>query len=346
MQIQNKAYACYNTDVVTRLSSSSGAVFSVLASYVLAKSGVVYGVAMSDNCYFSEYICVNSSKDIKRLRGSKYLQANLGDTFKNVKVNLEAGKTVLFTGTACQVNGLKKFLSYTNIDQKNLICVDVICHGVPSPALWKKYAEYREEQQKGKLQLINFRCKNENRIDYNMKEILGNMCTGDDEWKKLYISKDKDPYMQMFLRNYCLRPSCYECLAKKEKGSDVTIGDFWGSEKIVPDMNDGRGISLVLIRNERGMKIWEKISEFLCVQEVSYESGIRYNSAEYKSVVRPTQRDTFFEDFKNMSFEELERKYVVPSNTTLKRKLKNRIKSIILPLIKNTEYGLEFVFRI
>ena len=228
-----KVYACYNKNKDVRLSSSSGAVFSSLAEYVLNKNGIVYGVAMSEDCYSAEFIAVMERSGLTKLRGSKYLQAKVGDTFKKVKVELQAGKLVLFTGTGCQVNGLKKFLGK---DYNNLICMDVICHGAPSPALWREYAHYQENKSGGKLKGINFRCKDEIWTDFGMKEILENI--PEDSADKFYISKDKDPYMQMFLRDYCLRPSCYECAAKKEKMSDLTVADFWGIKEVAPEMND------------------------------------------------------------------------------------------------------------
>lgn len=204
-----KVYACYNTDMYVRLNSSSGAVFSSLAEYVLEQQGVVYGVAISEDCYSAEFISVTSKEQLTKLRGSKYLQAKVGNTYRLVKGDLVSGKLVLFSGTGCQVNGLKKFLGK---EYNNLICVDVICHGAPSPALWRKYAIYQEQKNGGKLKGINFRCKDDGWTDFGMKEICKGIPNG--EMKKLYISKDKDAYMQMFLRDYCLRPSCYECAAK------------------------------------------------------------------------------------------------------------------------------------
>ena len=283
-----KVYACYSKDKDVRLSSSSGAVFSSLAEYVLNKNGIIYGVAMSEDCYSAEFIAVTDRSELIKLRGSKYLQAKVGDTFKKVKVELQAGKLVLFTGTGCQVNGLKKFLGK---DYENLICMDVICHGAPSPALWREYAQYQEKKSGGKLKGINFRCKDESWTDFGMKEVLENI--PEDSVKKFYISKDKDPYMQMFLRDYCLRPSCYECVAKKEKMSDLTVADFWGIKEAAPEMNDGLGTSLVLIRTQKGKEIFNYISCKMKLKEVTYEAGVKGNPAEYKSCARPSQRDTF-----------------------------------------------------
>lgn len=205
-----KVYAGYNVNQDARLSSSSGAVFSLLAENVLSQNGTVYGVKMSDDCYSAEFARVTDMAGLVWLRGSKYLQAKVGNTYKQIKDDLLAGKLVLFSGTGCQVNGLKNFLGK---EYDNLLCVDVICHGASSPALWKKYAEYQEKKNGGKLKGINFRCKDDSWTDFGMKEVLAELPQG--ETKQLYISKDKDPYMQMFLRNYCLRPSCYDCAAKR-----------------------------------------------------------------------------------------------------------------------------------
>ena len=343
-----KVYACYNKDKDVRLSSSSGAVFSSLAEYVLNKSGIVYGVAMSEDCYSAEFIGVTDSEVLTKLRGSKYLQAKVGNTFKSVKKELQAGKLVLFTGTGCQVNGLKTFLGK---DYDNLICMDVICHGAPSPALWREYARDQEKKMGGKLKEINFRCKDDSWVDFGMKEVLSTI--PEDSVKKFYISKDKDPYMQMFLRDYCLRPSCYECMVKKEKMSDLTVADFWGIKDVAPEMNNGLGTSLVLIRTKKGQEIFNYISCEMKLKEVTYEAGVKGNPAEYKSCVRPSQRDTFFDDMHTMSFEELEGKYAPPIKYSLKTRAKRKTKKIMKSMLRviggaesNVEYGLLFVFRV
>lgn len=331
-----KVYSCYNKDKDVRLSSSSGAVFSSLAEYVLNKSGIVYGVAMSEDCYSAEFIGVTDSEGLTKLRGSKYLQAKVGNTFKSVKKELQAGKLVLFTGTGCQVNGLKTFLGK---DYDNLICMDVICHGAPSPALWREYARDQEKKMGGKLKEINFRCKDDSWVDFGMKEVLSTI--PEDSVKKFYISKDKDPYMQMFLRDYCLRPSCYECMVKKEKMSDLTVADFWGIKDVAPEMNNGLGTSLVLIRTKKGQEIFNYISCEMKLKEVTYEAGVKGNPAEYKSCVRPSQRDTFFDDMHTMSFEELEGKYAPPIKYSLKTRAKRKTKKIMKSMLRVIGGGRE-----
>ena len=319
-----RVYAGYNINKNMRLSSSSGAVFSLLAKNILSHRGAVYGVKMSDDCYSAEFTRVTDVAELAWLRGSKYLQAKVGNSYKKVKDDLLAGRVVLFSGTGCQVNGLKIFLGK---EYDNLLCVDVICHGAPSPALWKKYAEYQEKKNGGKLKGINFRCKDESWTDFGMKEVLAEIPQG--EAKQLYISKDKDPYMQMFLRDYCLRPSCYDCVAKNVKMADLTIADFWGINNVAPEMNDGNGTSLILIRTDKGMRELESISSKLKLKEVAYEDGVRSNPAEYRSCRRPPERDTFFYDMEFMKFEELEKKYASSTKVTFKSKVKRKIKNTI-----------------
>lgn len=346
-----KVYAGYNMNQATRLSSSSGAVFSLIAEGVISRGGAVYGVKMSDDCYSAEFTRVTDVDGLIWLRGSKYLQAKVENTYKQVKDDLLSGKIVLFSGTGCQVNGLKNFLGK---EYDNLLCVDVICHGAPSPALWKKYAKYQEKKNGGKLKGINFRCKDNNWTDFGMKEVLTDIPQG--EAKRLYIPKDNDSYMQMFLRDYCLRPSCYNCIAKKVKMSDLTIADFWGINEVAPEMNDGKGTSLILIRTDKGMKAFEAVSGELKLKEVAYEEGVRSNPAEYKSCCRPPQRDTFFKDMDTMEFEELEKKYISPIKATFKSRVKRKIKNTIKLALRivgggreykrNEEYRLLFVFHI
>lgn len=346
-----RVYACYSLDEDVRLSSSSGAVFSSLAEYVFEQYGVVYGVAMSDDCYSAEYISVTDKKGLVRLRGSKYLQAKVGNTYRKVKEDLLSGKIVLFTGTGCQVNGLKNFLGK---EYDNLICVDVICHGVPSPALWRKYAKYQEEKNGGKIRGINFRCKDDSWTDFGMKEVLENI--SQESQSKLFIPKDNDSFMRMFLRDYCLRPSCYNCVAKSVKMADLTIADFWGINDVAPEMNDGKGTSLVLIRTDNGENVFNEISNRMKLKKVSYEDGVKRNPAEFRSCTKPQQRDTFFDDMRMMGFAELEKKYASPAKITVKGKIKRKIKNTIKLVHRvigggseykhNEEYGLLFVFRV
>ena len=292
-------YAAINNDEKVRENSSSGGVFSLFAE----QFDVVYGVAMTEDCYGAEMIRVE--EDITSLRGSKYFQAKVGDAFRNVKKDLEDGKKVLFSGTGCQINGLNCFLGKR---YDTLICVDVICHGTPSPKLWREYVLFQERKY-GKLEKVNFRCKDDSWVDFGIME------------NQLYFSKDTDPFMRMFLRNYCLRPSCYNCHAKYYKTSDVTIADFWGIENVAPEMNDGKGTSLVITRTDKGQALFDSVKSKLKWKEVDYNYGVKQNPSEYSYVERPTQRNTFFVDLCSLSFEEMQRKYAADVKISFLRKV-------------------------
>lgn len=328
-----KTYAAIYNNNEIRENSSSGGIFSALAD----KFDVVYGVAMTNDCYGAEMIRVEG--DISPVRGSKYFQAKVGDAFKQVKNDLEEGRKVLFSGTGCQINGLSLFLGK---DYSNLFLLDIICHGTPSPKLWKEYVSYQENKH-GKLESVNFRCKDDSWIDFGMKE------------NQLYISKDKDTFMRMFLRDYCLRPACYECKSKRYRKADMTIADFWGIQSVAPEMNDGRGTSLVITRTEKGQEMFERIKDELKWKEVSYEEGVKGNPSEYKSVSRPQQRDTFFEDLDKLSFEEMAKKYAPDIKVSFKRRAINKIKCTIKQMFggektlivprSNSDYGMLLTFK-
>lgn len=311
-----KVYACMGNDLEVRRNSSSGAVFSVLAEEVIAHHGAVYGVAMTEDCRGAKVCRV--TEDISPLRGSKYFQAEVGDAFRQVREDLEKGLEVLYSGTGCQVNGLKLFLKK---DYPNLLTVDVVCHGAPSPKIWKTYVNYQEQKFGEKLRTMSFRCKDKGWSDYGLKE------------NEHFCKRDQDPFMQMFLRDECLRPSCYQCRAKEMKLSDLTIGDFWGIDLAAPEMDDGMGTSLVITRTEKGQRAFEAIRQQLRWKEVSYEDGVRWNPAEYASVPRPALRDSFFEDLDRLPFPEMIRKYAYVPKTPLLVRVKRKLKRILKRLL-------------
>lgn len=314
-----KTYAAIFNNNEIREKSSSGGIFSALED----KFEVVYGVAMTEDCYGAEMIRVEG--DVSPIRGSKYFQVKVGDAFKQVKKDLEEGRKVLFSGTGCQINGLALFLGKEYTD---LFLLDIICHGTPSPRLWREYVAFQEKKY-GKLESVNFRCKDDSWTDFGMKE------------NQLYISKDTDSFMRMFLRDYCLRPACYECQAKRYRKADITIADFWGIQAVAPEMNDGKGTSLVITRTQKGQELFESIKSELKWKEVSYEDGVRSNPSEYKSVARPQQRDTFFDDLDNLPFEEIKKKYAADIKVSLPRKvvrkIKHTIKKILGGVLKSTQ---------
>lgn len=307
------AYAAYADDRI-RLGSSSGGIFSVLCDFFLDQDGVVYGVSMTEDNYGAKYHRVVKKSEMSKLRGSKYFQAKMNDTFKLVKADLIEGKNVLFSGTGCQINGLRAFL---DMEYKNLVCIDVICHGVPSPKLWRKYIDHQEKKY-GKIGVVTFRDKKDGWKNFGVR-LDGS-----------YIPKDYDIFMQMFLRDHCLRPSCYKCHAKKDKNADITLADFWGIGDVAPEMDDGLGVSAVITRTDLGDKLFDDVKDRIMWKQVSYDDILKHNPSEYTSVSKPPQRDTFFIDMDSMSFEKLKNKYIEgPFWKRNVRKVKRAIKKIV-----------------
>lgn len=328
-------YAAKINDDEIRNQSSSGGIFSILAEAVLNENGVVYGVAMSDDLKSAHHIRVDSIDDMYKLRGSKYLQASVGDMYRSVKEDLKNGKKVLFSGAPCQINGLKLFLEK---DYEKLITIEVICHGTPSPALWKKYCEHIENKYNGQIKTVNFREKRNGWKKFGLVEEGNNISQ--------YLSLSDDPYMIMFLRDYCLRPSCYDCNAKKlESMADLTIADFWGINNVAPEMDDDKGTSLVLVQTEKGNVLLNTLKDKFIGKKVDYEESIIYNKSYFQSVNKPKERKTFFSDMNNISFDELKNKYCKKDRFT--KRVINKAKRIIKTIIRRGgvkiskfEYGL------
>lgn len=295
-----KAYACINKDDEIREKSSSGGVFSILSEYVIQNNGAVFGSAFNENLELI-HSCTESIEGLEKFRSSKYLQSKIGSTYKEVKVFLENGKNVLYSGTPCQIDGLK---SYLGKDYENLICIDIICHGVPSPKVFDLYLKEFNEKFKTKFSEINFRDK-----FYGWKYFSLLLSSKDKTYRK---KLNQDLYMKGFLSNLYLRPSCYDCKSKTlNRSSDITIADFWGIINILPEMDDDKGTSLVLVHTEKGKQIRDYLKEKMNIKEVICSEAIKYNSAAIKSVNENPKRKLFFDELENneQNISELINKY-------------------------------------
>ena len=294
--VKKRAYACINEDIDTRLKSSSGGVFALLAHHILKCGGVVFGAKFDVDTQSIIHTIIDKQENLDQIMRSKYAQSNIGKTFINVKKCLKNGKKVLFSGTPCQISGLQAFLGEK---YDNLYLVDVICHGVPSNMLLEKYLKYISKEN---VTEMNFRDKKKGWTDFGMSIIT-------DRQTKWY-SKDKDPYMQMFLRNFCLRESCYSCKAKENDCADITLGDFWGIREVLPIIDDNNGTSLVITRTAKGEKLLESIIDNCKCVEVCYEDAVKHNRSEYSSTQRPIERNQFYKDLNQMFFKSMIKKYV------------------------------------
>ena len=214
-------YACWNKDEGIRYESSSGGAFSALAASVIEEDGVVYGAAY-DNTMTVRHIAVTNNKDLYKLRGSKYVQSDLGNVFSDIKEHLNVGKKVLFSGTPCQVAGLKNFMMDKSAD---LITCDLFCHGVPSPGLFSKYIKYIEKKIGDKVVDYKFRSK-----QYGWG-VTSRVVISEHGTQKVMKNKD-DSFYYGFAYRLCLRNACYNCkYTKVERVGDITLGDFWELKK-------------------------------------------------------------------------------------------------------------------
>ena len=317
------AYACINKDETIRVESSSGGLFTLIAEQIIDKGGIVFGAGFDENFAVSHSF-VEAKDELERFRGSKYVQSKVGDTYKQAKEFLLLGREVLYTGTPCQIGGLK---SYLQQDYDNLFCIDIVCHGVPSPKVWQNYISYQQNRVGALARRIAFRRKDEGWKRFSISFVFENNM----EYRQ---TLHKDLYMKAFLMDICLRPSCYACEFKTlNRESDITLADFWGIENVLPEMDDNKGTSLTFINTEKGQSIFRKIKSSIIFKEVDINEAVSYNSAAIKSAQLNPKRETFFDELGKLPFNMLVYKYCSDSILV---KTKRKVKSIIYIVLKKS----------
>lgn len=318
LNYEREAFGAYVKDDSARAKSSSGGIFGEIAKRVLIDGGFVCGAAFDEDFQVS-HIMIESIEQLDLLRGSKYLQSINKGIYSQVKKKLVEGKTVLYSGTACQVAGLKKYLAK---EYENLITIDVLCHGVPSPKVWKKYIDELSDFSSKRIDDVMFRNKNTGWKSYSVKiDIEGK--------KGVYEKYAQNRYMRLFLSNICLRPSCHACRYKNmERPSDITMGDFWGIEQKIPELDDDKGTSIIQINTEKGKVIFNKIEDNLVYQSVDIDEALPPTADSRKSVRMHPRRSLFFKKLDKKNINKLV-KLIEPSILgKIKRKLEN-IKKIL-----------------
>lgn len=278
-------YAAINKNETIRKESSSGGMFQLLAEQILKEGGIVFGAGFDADwevCHQS----VETVAELDRLRVSKYLQSRVETSFQQVTEHLRAGRKVLFAGTPCQCAALRRFVGKND---ENLILVDFICHGVPSPKIWRKYLALRANKKE--IRRISFRNKNLSWERYLLAISYGNA--------NKYLAADltTDLYLQGFLQNLYLRPSCHNChFCKKNRPSDITLADFWGVQEESPSMYDGKGTSLIFIQSTKGRNLFNQIKDHAKIMEQDFERAILHNPSMITSSTPSPKRTAFFQD--------------------------------------------------
>lgn len=315
-------YAAKNKNPEVQGTSSSGGVFFALVEYVITeKQGVVFGARFNDK-WEVVHAYAENLEDARAFKGSKYVQSRICDNFKKAEEFLKAGRTVLFSGTPCQIAGLRLFLRKDYVEQ--LICVDFVCHGVPSPMVWRDYLTYitrpkgatagKNTDLQSTLNVkmpvitgISFRDKRISWEKYgfavhavarkgDQNSDLQSTISPDEEQELLFETLDKNLYMQGFLKDLYLRPSCYACPVKCGKShSDITLADFWGISTYHPELYDKTGVSLVLANTIIGMTVFTYSS--VMTEMVNYIESVKGNSAIYKSPAKPKEYDLFWNKY-------------------------------------------------
>lgn len=328
--------AAYSNDLAVLLDSASGGLGYSLSKLVVQEGGVVYGCAWKGKADLRAiHIRVDKEDELKRLCQSKYVQSACANTYKQVLQDLIQGRLVLYIGTPCQIAGLRSFLSR---DYINLLTVDLICHGVPSPKIFSEYIKYLEKKEKKKIVEFNFRAKKKSGYrSYISYQTAAGM--------KRYLFLGFDPYFTGFVKGWLDRRSCFSCIfARAERVGDITIGDFWGFEKIYKDQYDKLkyGVSVCLFNTKKGLGFKEK----LCCSVVFVPSKLEYAQKQnpalcHSSNIYPLERDLIYKELDYSGFDYLARTLLKPKSNVLYwlipasvknylKKLKNNLKTNLL----------------
>lgn len=291
-----EVYVGYCKDEVTRERSSSGGIFSVLTEWALQQNGVVFGAAFDEN-FEVHHIAIETQAELEKLQGSKYVQSSLENVYPEVKEYLEIGRKVLFSGTACQIVGLKNYLEKP---YQNLYTVDVLCHGVPSPEIWRMYLTEQKKQHSAAIEHVTFRSKVRGWNNFSVQLDFSDQ-------QQYCVPFQKDKFMNMFLGNLDLRPSCYACPFKEfPRISDVTIGDCWGIEQVMPELADDKGSSVILVHSEHGNRMLQAVRENLFLRDAVLDEVLPPTADSRKSVAKHPNRKKYLEGLKRgEDFDEL-----------------------------------------
>jgi len=287
-------YAVKHKDNDIRMASRSGGIFTALSDKVLSNSGVVYGCIINED-FMAIHIRADNIKDRNLMRGSKYIQSEMKDIFHEVENDLKNEREVLFSGTSCQIAGL---LSFLGKNYEKLLCVDIVCHGVPSPLVWKDYLKWQKKKNMSEIEHVDFRNKKE----FGWK----------DHVETIYFKNGKiintRVFKALFYGHTILRPCCYKCPFKDIiHPGNLTIADYWGIEQAAPGFDDNKGVSLVLVNDEKGMNYFNACKECLEIRNTKIEDSIQ--PALQAPFNEPGNRKEFWKNYKESGFDLIARKY-------------------------------------
>lgn len=320
-----------NTDI---LKSASGGAFASIAKEVIINNGIVYGASMEfkESQVIVKHIGINSINELYKLQGSKYVQSEIGNIFRDVKYNLENSKLVLFSGTPCQIDGLN---GYLNKQYDNLLTIDIICHGVPSNKMFDDYIKILEGKLKRKIKGYYFRDK-QSGWGLNGKIEL---CSSSGKYKNKYFEYWESSYYELFLNSDIYRENCYSCkYASLNRPGDITLGDFWGIEKEHQDLLDGtkdtinikNGVSGVIVNTKKGERYLNKYGNGLSLYYSNIDKICKHNVQLSKPSIRSNRRDYILDKYKKDGYMGIEKWFIREKGLKLRVKvLIKKVKTLI-----------------
>ena len=289
-----RVFAVQHKDDRIRRESTSGGAFTAIAEYVIENGGIVFGAGMDEN-FRVRHMPAYNREQLASFRNSKYSQSDLGDTFLKIKKDLAEGKKILFSGTPCQVAGLKKFLPDAD---ENLITVDVVCRGIPSPLVFEKYLDYQRKKL-GEFDKVLFRDKYSGYTHTTMSLYRDEACL-------YHNGLEYDPMLKLFYQGMICRPACSDCRFKgRERCSDFTLWDCFSAAAINSDFDDNKGTTFVMLHSEKAEMIFEKIQDSIRACEGETESVCHSSAEMFQSISHNPQRQNFFRDMDSMPPDEL-----------------------------------------
>lgn len=309
----SEPFACYaakNTDEDIRKQSSSGGIFTAIAEKIIAEDGVVFGASFDDN-WQVVHSYVKFKDDLELFRGSKYVQSKIGEAYVEAEVFLNEGYKVLFSGTPCQIAGLKHFLRK---EYDNLLTIEVVCHGAPSPMVWREYLGSLKLKNIGSI-LHKDKSTGWREYSFTIKDVKG---------KIIFTERASDnKYLMAFRRNLTLRPSCFLCPAKAGKSrADITLADYWGIERLFPQMDDNKGTSFICVNTNKGRTLIDQLN--IQTKQADYLKSVPYNSCIYKSTNETVDCMQFWNNYHEQGISAL---------LTLKKYKQNILKRIVKRII-------------
>lgn len=318
-----KAFACYSFNEYERSHSSSGGIYPLIAREVLRNGGVIYAACYDDNLNVV-HKAIESIDGIHDSQGSKYVQSSLSTTFRSIISRLKNCEEVLFVGTPCQCAGLVSLVNKTKTPRSHLYIIDFVCHGVPGRAAWNGYKKSRS-------------LGGNNIASINMRDKSTGWTNGNYAWKETMASGEtlvtprrQNPYMKGMLANLYLRPSCFTCDFKGvDRCTDITLGDYWGVWDHLPEMDDNKGTSLVLVHTEQGMRIFDGIKDSIKIANADIERAIKGNACIAEATKYNKKREEFFERLNK------EEDFITIVEDLTKSSLISKVKNKMVKLVKN-----------